>query len=116
MINDVAFEALHVALRGLTARERVIADNVANLETPRFLAGEVDFESSLKQALLHGRRPGDTVITTSRSLNPTRENGNNVRIDEETVKGMDTSLRYELAVNAVNAKFRLLRSAIGGAR
>ncbi|HVM40137.1 MAG TPA: hypothetical protein VM618_05070, partial [Acidimicrobiia bacterium] len=47
------------------------------------------------------------------SLVGLRENGNNVIIDEETVQGMDTSLRYELAVNAVNAKFRLLRSAIG---
>jgi len=113
VINDVTFEALHVALRGLSARERVIADNISNLETPRFLAGKVDFESSLKEALATGRRPGEATISTSRSLNPTRENGNNVIIDEETVQGMDTSLRYELAVNAVNAKFRLLRSAIG---
>ena len=30
-------------LRGLSLRQRTIADNIANIETPRFLAGTVDF-------------------------------------------------------------------------
>ena len=113
MLNDVALEALHVALRGLGARQRVVADNLANIDTPRFLAGRVDFESSLKTALTTGRSPAATQFSVARSTGAIRENGNNVRIDDETVVGMDTSLRYELATSAVNAKFRLLRSAIG---
>ena len=46
---------LHSALRGLSLRQRTIADNIANIETPRFLAGKVDFESSLREAASEGR-------------------------------------------------------------
>lgn len=114
MMSDLAIEALHVALNGLSQRQRVIADNVANLETPHFLAGKVDFESSLHAALATGRGPDSTVVTTTRSLEPTRENGNNVKPDDEVVSNIDTNLRYELAVNAVTAKFKMLRTAISG--
>jgi flagellar basal body rod protein FlgB len=33
-MNDVTMTALHTALRGLSTRQRVIADNVANIQTP----------------------------------------------------------------------------------
>ena len=51
---------------------------------------------------------------TSRSLEPTRTNGNNVNLDEETLSDVDTNLRYQLAVQAMTAKFQQLRIAIGG--
>lgn len=92
-------------------RQRTIADNIANIETPRFLAGRVDFESSLRAAAA-----GEAEVaapTTSRSLEPTRLNGNNVNLDMETVAAMETGLRYELTVTALNNKLNGLRTAIG---
>ena len=56
-MNDVTMTALHSALRGLSTRQRVIADNVANIQTPGFRAGRVDFESALGDALANGERP-----------------------------------------------------------
>ena len=50
-MQDLALGALHGALRGLSARQRVMADNVANVETPKFLASQVDFEDSLREAI-----------------------------------------------------------------
>ena len=53
-MQDATISALHAALRGLSARQRTISDNIANLETPQFLAGRVDFEASLARAIEDG--------------------------------------------------------------
>lgn len=114
-MQDVTTSALHAALRGLAARQRVIADNVANIETPQFLAGRVDFEASLADALAEGADPLRTVEPSiGRSLAPTGPNGNNVSLDHETLSATETNLRYQLVSNAVSDKFRLLRTAIKG--
>ena len=105
--------ALHQALRGLSARQRTIADNIANLETPEFLAGRVDFETSL-QAAMAGGDPAAMQVSTSRSMAPTGVNGNNVNLDQETIGLIETNLRYEVTTQAVSNKFRLLHTAIGG--
>ena len=112
-MTDVTITALHAALRGLTARQRTIADNIANLETPRFLAGRVDFETSLTDALNERRNPAEARPSTTRSLAPTGVNGNNVNLDQETLTLIETDLRYQLTTQAVSNKFGLLRTAIG---
>ena len=111
-MHDVTMSALHQALRGLSARQRTIADNIANLETPEFLAGRVEFESSLTAALAVGT-PDAAQISTERSLAPTGVNGNNVSLDEETLAMIETDLRYQLASQSMTNKFTLLRTAIG---
>ena len=93
-------DVLHSALRGLSLRQRTIADNIANVETPTFLAGRVDFESSLRAAVADGRTPTDAPAV-ARSLQPTRTDGNNVNLDEETLAAAETGLRYELTVTAL---------------
>jgi len=103
---------LQAALRGLSLRQRTIADNIANVETPGFLAGRVDFETSLREATAAGR-PNSAVPTVARSLEPTRLDGNNVNIDTETVDAMQTNMRYELTITALTNKFNGVRSAIG---
>ena len=111
-MNDLTIGAIHTALRGLAARQRTIADNIANIETPGFLAGRVDFESSLRRAA-GTSAVGDVHASTSRSLDPTGVNGNNVKLDDELVSSTETNLRYQLMVEAMSSKFRLLRTAIG---
>lgn len=111
-MQDLALGALHGALRGLSARQRVMADNVANVETPKFLATKVDFEASLRQAVATGD-PLGVDISSRHSLGPTRPNGNNVSLDEEMLGLVDTELRYQLAVEGMNFKYRLLRTAMG---
>ena len=112
-MNDVTMTALHSALRGLSTRQRVIADNVANIQTPGFRAGRVDFESTLVDALSNGESPV-AEATVSRSNAATRLDGNNVNLDEETVAMLETTMRYELTVRAMTEKFALLRTAIKG--
>lgn len=105
--------ALQSALRGLSTRQRVIADNVANIQTPNFKAGEVDFETALSGALEAGDTPTVTP-SIARSSAPSRLDGNNVNLDDETIAGLETSMRYELTVRAMSEKFALLRTAIKG--
>lgn len=113
-ISDATSVTLQQALDGLQRRQEAITDNVANLETPGFLAGRVDFEASLARAVAGGG-PSGAEVAVRRSTAPTNVNGNNVRLDEETISMVETGLSYQLAVEAMNGKFRLLRTAIGGA-
>ena len=112
MINDATSQALHAALTGLAQRQRVTADNIANVQTPGFLAGVVDFESSLRGALADGETPPITGGAVARSLQPTNTNGNNVNLDQETVTATETGLRYQLALNALDGKYNVLRTAL----
>jgi len=112
MIGDVTSSALHSALSGLAQRSRVTADNIANLQTPGFLAGRVDFESGLRSALSSGQTPTVSGGTVARSMEPTREDGNNVNLDAETVLATETGLRYQLALNALDGKYNVMRTAL----
>ena len=109
---DSTGSAIHSALNGLAARQRVIANNVANVETPGYIAGKVSFEESLRAAIAGGD-PAATSVSTVRSTDPVNPNGNNVSLDGEVVSQTDTDLSYQLMVQAMNQKFGLLRTAIG---
>ncbi|HEV7755509.1 MAG TPA: flagellar basal body protein [Mycobacteriales bacterium] len=109
-MSDVTFVALHSALNGLSLRQRVIADNIANINTPDYHAKRVEFENALSGAVSEGT--GATSATVGTSLEPTREDGNNVNLDHETLANVDTGLRYQLMLRAVDSKFGLLRDAL----
>ena len=112
VIGDVTSSALKAALDGLAQRQRVTADNIANINTPGFLAGRVDFESSLRGALANGENPASAMAVVARSLEPTNTNGNNVNLDSETILATETGLRYQLALNALDGKYNQLRTAL----
>ncbi|WP_448625357.1 flagellar basal body rod protein FlgB [Geodermatophilus sp. URMC 64] len=112
LIEDRTMTALHSALSGLATRQRVTADNIANVNTPGFLAGRTDFETALKSAVTNGDTPSISGGTVARSLEPTNTNGNNVNLDSETVIATETGLRYQLALNALDGKYALLRNAL----
>lgn len=121
MVHDVTTSTLHAALRGLSTRRRVLADNIANIDTPGYLAGRVEFEGALDAALDGVRRGrlGESAVmgvdpARQTSLEPTRLNGNNVTLDDEIMLQEQTELAYATVLEGMNAKFRLLRSAING--
>ena len=110
MFDSVTFVALNSALDGLALRQRVIANNIANINTPNYHAGRVSFESELASAVRRGT--GAVAATQARSLEPTRLDGNNVNLDAETLLNVDTNLRYQLATQAVDGTFSSLRTAM----
>ena len=110
MLNDPTMLAISGALNGLSARQRTIADNVANINTPGFLAGRVDFESALRDAVKNGTPVAGPTI--ARSLEPTREDGNNVNLEAETLSNIDTGMRYSLMLRAADHHFGILRASM----
>jgi flagellar basal-body rod protein FlgB len=116
MFNDASISALHAALNGLSARQRAVSDDIANVNTPNFTARRVNFEADLKAALAGGDDPmsaaAPSVVT---STDPYSLTNNNVDLDAETVLATETSLRYDLALRATGDRFSLLRTAARGA-
>jgi flagellar basal-body rod protein FlgB len=110
VFDSVSMVALQSAMDGLAERQRAIANNVANLQTPNYHAERVQFEDALTQAVTQGS--GAATATVSRSLEPTNTNGNNVNLDTETLSNVDTNLRYELATQAFSAQLSQIRAAM----
>ena len=113
MLNDVTMDIVYKAMQGLSARQKATADNIANVETPGYKATTVDFETSLRGAIENNGINGAS-FSTARSTAPNGPNDNNVSLDDETVTAIDTNLKYQTMVEAMNAKFRLLRTAMEG--
>ncbi|WP_029068255.1 flagellar basal body rod protein FlgB [Jonesia quinghaiensis] len=110
MFDSVTYVALNSALDSLSQRQRVIANNIANINTPNYHAQRVTFEDELSRQVQRGN--GAVTSTVSRSLEPTRLDGNNVNLDTETLLNIDTVLRYQLATQAVDGTFSSLRTAM----
>ena len=115
MLEDVSISALHAALRGLSARQKAVSDDIANVNTPYFTARRVAFEGDLKRALANGEDPMSVSPSVSFSSAAPGLSGNNVDLDAETVSSLDTQMRYELALRATGDRFTLYRTAIKGA-
>lgn len=110
MFDSVTSVALQSALDGLSARQRAIAENIANIHTPNYHAQRVQFEEALALSVKEG--DGRVTPTVARSLEPTRLNGNNVNLDTETLSNIDTVLRYRFAAQAVGVEATAVRTAL----
>lgn len=107
---DLTMQAIQASLDGLAARQRIEATNLANSETPGYTAQTVNFEDSLSAAIANGD-PTQTQITTGVTTDPPNINGNNVSVDTETIQMIDTGLKYQLATQEMNNKFRILHDS-----
>ena len=110
---DRVQSVLHGALSGLSLRQDVIADNVANVDTPHFRASAVDFESSLKAAIARGEAPSSVSFRTSPTETPVGVNDNNVDLRKETMAAMQTVYQYQTVTRAVTERLDLVRTAAG---
>lgn len=128
--------AIGQALNGLATRQRVISNNVANVDTPGFKASQVSFEDQLQGAInrneqslvtmvvdnpLHITTDPATVqdvqpkITTSTNTT-NRVDGNNVDIDKQMVELADTTLNYNALVQVISARLALTRYIVNEGR
>ncbi|MFM8274303.1 MAG: flagellar basal body rod protein FlgB [Gemmata sp.] len=95
-------------------RHRVIAQNVANVNTPGYRRREVAFESDLAKALAS---PGATAHVKPQvvvSDGPERVDGNTVDIDREMGDLTKNALLYQAAAQIVTSRVASLRAAITG--
>ena len=119
-------------IKGLTAsalRQRVIAHNLANFNTPGFKRFAVSFEDQLSLAKQHN---GGLKCTHPAHLDETRQeiapkvkrdnsttrrlDGNNVDLETEMVDLVTNQLRYNAYVQQVNSRFSQWRYVINEGR
>ncbi|HET7388216.1 MAG TPA: flagellar basal body rod protein FlgB [Nocardioidaceae bacterium] len=112
---DPVAAALRTALDGLVTTQRVTADNIANIDTPGFIASKVDFEGSLSSALADGTLTSQGAApVVERSTAPVGANGNNVDLATEQMTAMQATFRYQLLARAVGDRYARITAAIGG--
>jgi flagellar basal-body rod protein FlgB len=113
----------------LTERQTVLADNIANADTPEFTAKDIspiDFENELKSATVmrvtnvnhivgaNAAGPSASIIDSPDS--EASPNGNSVVLEDQMIKVSDTQFEYAAAVNLYKKALGLIRMAVGGAR
>lgn len=106
-------DILHFAVDGLTQQQQAIANNLANSETPGYTATDVNFQSSLSQALSSTGGGTATVQATPDPAAPATD-GNNVDTGNQMVDAEQNTLQYQSTVELLNAQFRLVQGAAGG--
>jgi flagellar basal-body rod protein FlgB len=130
MTNSINFSSsdayLDAALSGLAARQRAIANNVANVDTPNFKASEVDFEATLRNAIQRGSTsssaspPDQAALNTAVSRSTleggtsARDDGNNVDIEREMEMLGETNLTYSALTQVMSNRLGILRTVING--
>lgn len=118
---DRATQSLEVFLDLIAARQKLVASNVANLDTPGYRTRDIDFQAELHAALgrLHEGPgnpavPGNSKAPASREVEglPVNNDGNNVRLDREARLLAENAMRFELGSALLSSRFRTIRLAI----
>lgn len=120
---DSQFKSLENILRATSLRQRVIASNIANSDTPGYRAKDVDFKSLVA-------REGVKLLTTDpRHLRGTGDkasakvvvedtppwgDGNNVELNVEMAKMIENALIHDTAVTVMSTKIRMFKNALKG--
>lgn len=109
------FISLSKALDALSLRHEILADNIANVNTPGFKARRVQFEDELKAALSRGDPASMRPVIEEDELR-VRADGNSVDIDLEMAKLAETTILYSALSRLISGKFGSLKSVISEGR
>ncbi len=128
MISSNAFSYINVLDKAADAswtRESLIANNLANVNTPNYKRQDIDFQSTLKNEL--GRykytsldekvertdlsRLNASIYTDSANYSY-RLDGNNVDIDTEQVELASEQIKYQALTKSISSEFERLRAVI----
>lgn len=100
------------ALKVHTRRLDMLASNIANADTPGYLARDIDFRQALAQ-VQNGGSPGDLEPMYRIPLQPTRD-GNTVDLQQEQAAFAENSVRYQATLMFINSRISGLRTALTG--
>jgi len=89
----------------LSARQKLVASNIANADTPGYQTQDIQFQSEFQSAL------GTPHAAPVAGL-PNKNDGNNVSIDRESRMLAENALRFQAASSLLHAEIQKLRSAI----
>lgn len=130
MINRLTgvldFQAQALSLRA--ERQRLVASNIANADTPGYQARDFDFASALREATsssqqnrLGGSVTGDLLRSAGGRFEPklnyaapsqTNLDGNTVDMDRERASFVDNALKYESTLRFINGSVKSVLDAM----
>ncbi|MEA1961764.1 MAG: flagellar basal body rod protein FlgB [Bacillota bacterium] len=135
VFNSIHFQVLSRSMDASMLRNEVIANNIANVNTPGFKRSEVIFEEKLRKVLekttnydtlkSNDYQKSDTMGNSSKILevepelvevgdSSFRNDGNNVDIDVEMAELVKNKVYYDTMEQSLDNEIRLLRMAITG--
>ena len=123
LTDTLQFQTQALALR--SERQRLIASNIANADTPGYVARDFDFASALRdasQAAATQGAPGGAGLRRSsadlalRYAAPAQTNldRNTVDMDRERASFADNSVKYEATLRFINRSVRSMLDAMKG--
>jgi flagellar basal-body rod protein FlgB len=90
----------------LAARQKLVASNIANADTPGYKTLDLNFEQELRSAM-----PSLPGIDEVEGLQ-TKNDGNNVSIDREARLLSENAIRFSVASQMLKSQIKYLRNAI----
>ena len=105
---------LQRAIEGAGLRQQVLAQNIANANTPGYRRKDVDFHDALRTAMGEGGPAlKDVGFSVQTDQSATRADGNGVDIDVESANLAENGLEYQALVQVARGRLDILDSAIG---
>ena len=130
MLFDKTIEGLAGATYYTGLRHRIIANNIANAETPGYRGMDISFKEQLEHLMksasngrqmqsgnykgVDGRLPPTLVFTDDPTSQRHSIDRNTVSIDQELAKLSQNTILHNTYLQILNIKFGLLKSAISG--
>ena len=90
----------------LSTRQKLVASNIANADTPGYHTRDIDFQFEFQNAA-----GGEPRILEAAGL-AAKNDGNNVSLDRESRLLAENALRFQMASNLMRSQIRAVRSAI----
>jgi flagellar basal-body rod protein FlgB len=103
---DNTFKLLENMMDVASFRQKVLASNIANADTPGYKAKDISFQSELNKAI-SGSKGNYTVFEAVPTM--INRDGNTVSIDTEMTKVAENQLIYNSATQILTMKFRMMK-------
>ena len=117
--TDSIIALIQAGVRAESLRQKAIANNVANLETPGYRRIDVKFEELLAKSLDSSGSVDlsklEPQIYRPRQT-PVKSNGNDVTLESEVGAMIKNSLRYKTYIQLLKKRYQQIESAMNVGR
>jgi flagellar basal-body rod protein FlgB len=116
LFNEPTMQGLEFALNSLSQRQQVLANNIANAQTPGFIAQDVSFEDQLAQ-IFDGQATATPMAQGAMADAPdyaSTPDGNTVSMESQMAKVTETNLLYNALTQLTADRLGILNTAITG--
>ena len=117
LFSSGSLAALETLLTYASERQRVIATNLANVDTLGYRAQDLpdaDFQEALDRAFGEERVPAGFEPRAADDAGPLKPGGNNVDLEVEMAKMVHNTALHHTAAALLAHQFSLLREAVAG--